>query len=739
MKNKNYMLSLGVLPLLLTGCMDVGLELPSGFTIQSPQANSAYIGFADLPSPNGSANPLPPNIVIEHDGSNTPADIFLNGYEITANKINNEDGKFTIVFADIKDFIRQGDNTVAINPKRLGPSVTFSLDSAGPDLVIKHVCLAADTGCAIDSSEVKVDFSVNDISNIHRVTLQGEVVEKIDGLYQMTLAQPAANELYEFVLEDEHGYVSEYSYMPNGAELASIFKARIGESAIKGLTPVIDAGISNQLTEKTDQEVADSDYLYAGDYGILKLWVKVKSMATGSVSINSLNFDDNEANLMHIDLSMIPAEHTGYTAEDKKDGQFLQTDDGMGGLRPINKEEAGTYMVMDIYTTCIWADHPDDNLSCKTKMMADMTMLMETMDFTGSIDLKLKDGQFAVAFRDGMKINMGDIATAEDGTSDFIGQIINMLKDTDLFQNLTKGLVETVINENLDEIAIAAEVVNDDGYRFDLQTTAQNVTTDADDMFVHFSGRIHTVLANPNVPRSLGSYYVKGDLPEPINDLNSDEDNLAVTVNANIINQALTSLYSTGNTHINIMPKSLLSKPKLTDIYLGPGAIDDAMGYNYNLKLELIPSGPGMFKFSGDNTSQASLTYHDAELRVASKVGGQWKDMFVLNVHISAGVLMHVRDDKFYMTISGSPDFKINSVVNHSIVPISDGVLTWVMDSMIGWAIPQIAQTELEIDIPDIEGEGYDFSTSVTTQEFNTDGGHLNFSMGLNPVFPVEK
>ena len=161
------------------------------------------------------------------------------------------------------------------------------------------------------------------------------------------------------------------------------------------------------------------------------------------------------------------------------------------------------------------------------------------------------------------------------------------------------------------------------------------------------------------------------------------------------------------------------------------------MGNNNNIKLELIPAGPGIFTFSGNNTSQASLSYNEAELRIAKKSNGHWGNMFVINVDISAGVLMAVRDDKFYMTISGSPDFRINSVTNNTFLPVNEGLLTWALDKMIKWGIPQVAQTEFEIDIPDIQGDGYDFTTEVSTEDFNTDGGHLNFSMGINPVVPV--
>lgn len=711
-------LSIKIVPILLVGaslngCID--LELDTGIRIDTPQQEGDYVGFYDE-LPHGADNTLPENIIIHYDEQSKAFDLFLNGYEIKSELISHHGDQATVSMDSVKDFLVQGANTLSINPTSLGPSVTFDVDTEGPSLAIKETCFAGDAECSVAAGEAQVRFSVEDVSAISSVRLQGHEVHRVDGLYQAAVTP--VDGFYEFELMDEHGYVSTVSYMANGGDISSIFKARVGESAIKGLTPIIDAGISNQFSQKTEQEVEDSDYLYAGNYGILKLWVKVKSMATGRAYVNDLQFDDAISNLMHIDLSMIPSEETGYVATDKKDGSMLTAD----------KEQVGTYMVMDIYTTCIWANHPDDRASCKTKMMPDMTLLMETLDFTGSIDLMIQNGGFAVAFRDGMSIDMGDIATAEDGTSDFIGMIIDMLKSTDLFQNLTKGLVETVINENLDEIVIGADVVNDTGHSFVLETKAENITTDADDMYIDFSGRIQTTLANPDVPRALGSYYVKDPIPAPINDTSSTVDNFAVTVNANMINQALTSLYSTGSTHLSILGDT---------IYQGPGRIDDSVGNNTNIKLELIPAGPGIFELTGNDTSQASLSYDEAELRIAMKTDGQWNNMFVINVDISAGVLMEVRDDKFYMTISGSPDFKINSVTNNTILPVNEGLLTWALDKMIKWGIPQVAQTEFEIDIPDIKSDGYEFETEVSTEEFNTEGGHLNFSMGLNPVEPV--
>ena len=55
-----------------------------------------------------------------------------------------------------------------------------------------------------------------------------------------------------------------------------------------------------------------------------------------------------------------------------------------------------------------------------------------------------------------------------------------------------------------------------------------------------------------------------------------------------------------------------------------------------------------------------------------------------------------------------------------------------MLSLIIDYAIPQVAETSLTIDVPDIDGP---FGTKVitTTESINANNGeHLGFSMGLN-------
>ena len=700
----------------LSGCIG-----NSDYRIVSPTQGQTYVTLSDeADAPNqGSYSKFPAQLSISY--SSKPGgslNIYLNGNAI-GSLFSYGATSATVNVAEIKDFLRQGSNTMTVEPLQFGPTATFILDSAGPQLTIKSVCYYGDDGCAVSSGEVQVDISAIDPTDVTQVTLEGNTASLNNGLYRVVVP---VDSLYTFTAEDAFGFVSTMTYLGDGENIDEIFKVRIGESAISGLTPILDDAISG--TQMDQQGVIDAgfgDWLYAGNFSLGKIWVRIKSINLGKATINNFSFDDSVSNRIHLDIDMVPAESTGYTAAAKNDGAMITT----------ARDEVGTYAVVDVMTTynLSYCEPDNDRFTswfwcAPTTWASDMALLMETMDVSGGVDISLTNGEFDVNFMDDVTLAMGDTEAEKD--ADFIGSIVVLLKDTNLFQNMMASIVETVLKENLNQIRIGMSISNDAGYQFDLVTQAQNVWTDADNMYMQYSGMMDVTIPDPGVKPSLGSYYIDTPLPELLDDTSTSEDNLAVTVNMNMVNQVLNTLYSIGMTHLTITAAD-------EQIHFGPDAVGDDMGADGDLKVELTPSGPGIMKLSGTQTNQGTLTYNEAQMTIYRKASGAWSPLFAVNVDISAGVLMWVDDQVFNMTINGSPDFRINSVKNYTILPISDELLSFAVDLMIMWGIPQVADTHLTIDIPDVDNPDYSFTTEVTTKDFSTEGGHLSFSMGINP------
>ena len=114
---------------------------------------------------------------------------------------------------------------------------------------------------------------------------------------------------------------------------------------------------------------------------------------------------------------------------------------------------------------------------------------------------------------------------------------------------------------------------------------------------------------------------------------------------------------------------------------------------------------------------------------------------------------MRVEDNLFKMTLSGTPQLEVIDVVDNTNIPFSETLLTGFLDLVTMFALPQLTDKFMEIDVPDIDQalleqlmagndneddeDGFTLEGSVeTTTQFieANNGKHLSFGMGLNRI-----
>ena len=177
---KVYLLLVSIL--LLSGC----IEVESQFSITSPSSDVSYVGYFDSPLPiDRGMDTLSENIVLTYDSAPESIDIYLNGYQIEEDFTFSET-QATAAVSTIKEYLIQGENTISVNPLAFGPSMTFT---AGPTIAAKHVCYEGEASCSLTNFQVQVKMELIDTSGIASISLQGEVAELNDGLYEVTVSE----------------------------------------------------------------------------------------------------------------------------------------------------------------------------------------------------------------------------------------------------------------------------------------------------------------------------------------------------------------------------------------------------------------------------------------------------------------------------------------------------------------------------------------------------------------------
>lgn len=249
--------------MLMVGCVP-----PSAPVIELPAKGGIYVGYHNAPPPIETKARLPQQIKITYSMRPSALDVYLNGqpisdkfavglYEATAN------------FADVKEFLKQGGNTLSVNPYSMGPTTTFVFDNRGPEVIIDKVTCSDGDCQTVNGGMVTVDVSVIDPSNITSVNLQANAYAW-EGGFDATkptfktgtiitgVTYPMSNigankfratipesTMYTFVANDDNGYSATTDYLSEGQKVNSVFKLRIGKSLLDSMVPIIEPLIDN--------------------------------------------------------------------------------------------------------------------------------------------------------------------------------------------------------------------------------------------------------------------------------------------------------------------------------------------------------------------------------------------------------------------------------------------------------------------------------------------------------------
>ena len=611
-----------------------------------------------------------------------------------------------------KSFFKEGENTLQVMNERFGPKLNFNIEFKGPTFAIRQVCYENSTHCSVEVEEnnVNIEVEYRDFSGISMVTLNGiEPYLSINEKRKRFLIN--VSDTYIFESEDNEGNKSKAVYKADGQEIEEIINVRIDENFIQNIKEILENGISGFEIPENDPQLEGLQNLTV-DFPLL-CNVSVKQLKFGKLKINNIGIDDS--NKITTKIEILPTDESLFN---------IDSDKGDGDVENINN--VGVEALLDVSLggpiACFFGGFT--SLTAKT--------YVEVLEINSDVDLSIENNEFNI------KLNNSDEAALilrdVEVTDGDIGGLLDVIIESPLFRGIILTLVQSALDNNLNEIKIENEFETKDGKitKISLQPTDVEVYGNADtdsvgDIVLNLKGEVETLVRNEKVFPALGSFYVDDTNLPPVPDNGSS---LGVTLNSNIVNEVLLSAYNVGVTHISLLNG---------EVYFGPDETDD-LGSEGDIRYELYPSSPGQFFAEKNVFDKGFLEYNGAELKISGKNNGIWKEIFLVDVDIRAGVLVIVRESKVYITIAEDPFFDIRKITDLNIkreikLPYGSLFVDFTLnknniknsvEETLKFLIPFVAESELEIDISKLN-----LPRKLSTESISTEGGHLRFDIGV--------
>jgi len=600
------------------------------YTIVSPTANSTV---TDVPA----------SFVFGYNVKPATSDVRLNGVSVKR-FFTFGDAQATAAGSDLSGYMLQGKNTFSVDAKSGGPTISFTLDTAGPKVVVMSVSNA-------EPKEIK--GLASDVSGVSSLTINGvSAPVGADGFFTAYVSTAGQ---YNFVATDNLNHTSTTVIVPEGKKFNPIIKARIHESVVQTIVPAVTAGIKNADLAPLIapfNPILNTTWkgLVGETYGMI---AKIDQASLGSVVMNSFTISatNDGALSMNMDINDIAA-HMDLNI--------------LNGLLPA--------------------------LPIKGWFYADQA------HFDGTVKVTAQDGKMQVKIP---KINLAlkGVRLDVSGIPSFVEYLINPLLQgvvdavTKVLSAVIPTVVEQVLGNELTDMVITTTLTLDmtpaagDEIKMSLTTGVQAITTTNHNLVVTLNGGVSALSADEAIAPMLGSEYDAGVVPDPA----LDEGNIGVVISNNLFNQALSVAYKVGLMRFWVYDKHL---------YFGVTP-DDSIGTVGKSRIRLVPSNPAAFRIAGNDTIVSTLELNAFDIFLDVKKATGWEPQFQLNMDTAISVELGV-DAKNRLTIGlvGTPKFYVNFVENYTALPLDETKLTQTINAVLPYIVPALGNAVSTIEVP---------------------------------------
>ncbi len=347
---------------------------------------------------------------------------------------------------------------------------------------------------------------------------------------------------------------------------------------------------------------------------------------------------------------------------------------------------------------------------------------MEHFGADGQLAVKIVDQQLFVNFADDIQFSIGDFTAGGLPPSPLLDNIIAAT-----IGNILQG----IINQSLTEFFLPFTFTGvETGVAFDFVPQAFEVYSTLNkeeeaSWFLYYTVLLQldaSSLDNANfpepIPQILGSNFISTELPRP-NKI-SNEDNLAISINGNFINQFLGILYRAGFFHLGLFNEQF---------YIGPGATNP-LGKDGDTRVTLTPSAPATTLKSDDVSSNLDVQWPNILISESRKHDDSWKTKLQARANLNAKIAFDIVDQSLMIRLA---EVKIK-VLEFSIGKVDLGWFNTIVNIVINQILKQFAEETIVVTLPTITNSD-DEKIDVQLESVQTaENGHLVLRLHVTKV-----
>lgn len=607
----------------------------------NPGTTTSYTIIA--PANNATVTAVPATFVIRYNAQPASSDIRLNGVAVRRFFTFGET-EATAAGSDLAGYLLQGTNTFSVDARVGGPTTNFTLDTAGPKVVVMSVS---------NTEPKEVTGFASDVSGVASLSVNGASVPVgADGFFTAYVSTAGQ---YNFSAADTRGHTSITRIVPEGAKFNPLIKARIHESVVQTIVPAVtegirDADLSPLLAPLNPILNSTWRGLLGETYGMM---ASIDQASLGSVTMNSFNIEPTNDGSISVNIDI-------YDIAAHMDLRILN------GLLPA--------------------------LPIRGWFYADRA------HFDGTIRVTATNGQISVKLPR-INIELDGIQLDITGLPSFVEHLINPLIQgvVDAITRTLSGVIATVIEQILAQeltemvvtttLTINATPAAGDEISMGLETGVQTIATLDRNLMITLNGGVFALSADEGVAPMLGSEYDPGAVPDPV----LDQGNIGVVISSNLINQAMSVAYKVGLMRFWVYDKRL---------YFGVTP-DDTIGTINKSRIRLVPTNPAAFRISGNDTMVSTLELNAFDIFLDVRKADGWQPQFQLNMDTSLSIELGVdTTNRLTIGLVGTPRFHVNFVENYTALPLDEAKLTQTINTVLPFIVPALGNAVHTIEVP---------------------------------------
>ncbi len=716
-----------LLPLLtVVSCTDELFKSP--FAVQFPHQNGHYIGDQIT------------DFIITYDRPITTADIYLNGNRIS-DEFNYGSSSAMAPIRNIRKYLREGENTLTVDPMAFGPTIKFTADTQGPTIIVSDAKITGSTmhvkGQLRDASDVSsLVLKKWKVLGIHEKTgiVQREQVGsninipvKQDKSFSLNGISVADTDIYTFESVDIHGLTNKKEYLANNAtgeamKVSNAMRMAIGDTLVQSLRPFIASSLFNGLRKMPidirdacwkDNNKPSPEFPAAQDPN----GGFCAADQTGSTFNPGLN--PIRMNMPIIGNADTIVKRLHMVNDTSRQSTVLLND---------FKIEANDRLYLDMEITDI-----DVSLIIKAGgILGDLTMSMQIAKTT------VDTGVLVQAVNKKMHVEMVNSNFGLQGitTTELkvwgmnltgIGNAIIPLLEG-LIAGMLPDIINPILQDNLEKVVIGAKMLDEDDLTkeyFEYALNVETIKTDstlggANEMLVGLETWANVLSLDPkNANTAIGSVYVEDpiDISMVYNAQAEGTANISFALSSNAFNQALAVIFNTGLSHFTLMDG---------EMFYGADPDQPAGTKDGQTRTRLYPGTPPFFILESLNgttggAAAASIGYELATLYLDKFENGQWKNQITLEVDLSIAATIDQEDQIVKLGIHGTPSLNIHKTINNTGLPFTQKMLQTLVDAVFVYFIPSLNQNVFRLDMSQIADQSLNGTRMYYRYVDNTD------------------